>query len=232
MIDRIVNALITVAVVVGIAYSLGSACAGSGQDRPDRIVAVVVPSELLLDALRVRISEADFNLECAGRRNGAWYPAGCVTDGAAIVERHVYAAERRGTTLLDEFRAYSPRATGRRAARHARGVWVQGLSLDFSGPPPGWPTNIPWGNRTEALTQIREQLGQLLQRALAGSPRRVCRERVVHWGGVDCDPTSRRGACDPVPACWRRIDCGPGVNGFYVVECPRTLPASKARGHR
>ncbi len=242
MIDRVVNALITVAVVVGIAYSLGSACAGSSQDRPDRPVAVVVPGELLLDALRVRISEADFNLECETRRGGTWLPAGCVTDGAAIVQRHAYAAQRRGTTIHAQFRAYSKRATGQRPARHARGAWVAQLSLDLSGPPPGWPSNIPWGNRTEQLEQITTEMRQLLEEALSGHPRRVCPVTVEHWGGIDCDPASRRGACDRVPSCWVRLDCGPGVNGFYDAQCPRasmsrrsrnpTLPASTARGDR
>lgn len=235
MIDRVVSALLSLVVLVATVFFVLQSC-GVGAQPP-------VPDALLLDALRVRISEADFRPEC--ERFHRDRPRGCVTDGAAIIERHFDAAERRGTTLGQELRAYSRRATGQRPARSPRGAWVAALTLDLRTAPPGWPEHIPWASRTEAIEQIEGRMRDLLSAALTGPPYRVCDEPVDHWGGVDgCEGGPRRGACDRVPSCWRRIPCGPTVNAFYAVECPRpasmsrrrpnpTLPASIARGdHR
>lgn len=202
---------------------LGRACTVGAQPTVD--------PELLRDALRVRISEADFAPECVGGRPDN--PRGCVTDGAAIVERHVAAAERRGTSLHVELRRYSRRATGQAPPRSPRGAWVAALTLDFADPPAGFPAGSSWDRRRPLLEQIAGQVEQIVAAALGGSPRRVCAEPVDHWGGQVCDG-SRRGACDRVPRCWRPVDCGPTVNAFYRVECPRirTLPASVARGRR
>ncbi len=232
--DRIVSSILTALVVAGVGYALALSCQSHAQ--PD------VPDGLLLDALRVRISEADFRPECEGEHRGVWYPRGCVTDGSAIIERHWAAAKRRGTTLHQELRAYSRRATGQRTPRSPRGAWVAGLSLDFTSPPQGWPSNIPWASRVPILEQIRDELRTRLRLALAYQPVRVCAggDHPDHWGGIECSG-SRRGACDRVPSCWRRLDCGPTVNAFYAVDCPSrasmsrrsrnpTLPAETARG--
>ena len=229
MIDRVVaHSLSVVMLVVALGFALKS-CGAFAQPPP-----IVDPSdELVIDALRVRISEADFRPECDS--NGR--PRGCVTDGAAIIERHLHAAKRRGTSLHRELRAYSRRATGQERPRSPRGAWVAALTnehVDGIGVPPGWPPRISWTGRSAIARELRRSMAWLLTAALNGEPHRVCRKPPDHWGGVlGCDGTTR-GACDRVPHCWERVDCGPTVNAFYVVECPRirTLPASAARGRR
>lgn len=228
MTDRFLSTAIAVIVLLFAAAAALDSCTARAQPSVD--------PELLRDALRVRISEADFAPECRGEHRGAWYPRGCVTDGAAIVLRHWAAAKRRGTSLHRELRAYSRRATGQVPPRSPRGAWVAALTLDFSAPPVGWPSGSSWARRVPLLEQIRDEMAEHVGAALADRPPAVCAgfEEPDHWGGDDCVPTSRRGACDRVPPCWRRLDCGPTVNAFYVVECPRirTLPASVARGRR
>lgn len=232
--DWLVSSALMAFVVVAIAAVTWQSCMADAQPLEEGVT-----DELLLDALRVRVSEADFRPECDELGPEGWLPRGCVTDGAAIVERHHFAALRRRTTLHQELRAYSRRATGQRPPRSPRGAWVAALTLDFSAPPPGWPERVPWARRTTVLVQLEREMRALLEAALAGVPATVCTQPPDHWGGIRCDGTNR-GACDRTPSCWRRLDCGPTVNGFYVVECPRasmsprsgnpTVPATIARG--
>lgn len=198
-----------------------------GQDIPEP--PIVSAPNIYFDAFRVRISEADFRLECTDRIRSQWYPRGCVRDGAAILQRHYAVARRRGRTLHEELRAYSRRATGQVPPRSPRGAWVSGLQWDLSSEPIGWPPHIPWDRYLDRAIQIREAMESYVDRALDGWPERPCTEDPDHWGGIDCaDDGSVRGACDRVPRSWRLIECGPVVNGFYAV--PQTIPAGVARG--
>lgn len=105
--------------------------------------------------------------------------------------------------------------------------WV--LRLDDSGDAPlGWPVSWRWTGRHDRwwATMLQDA------RDFEQKPGRHPCPHANHYGGT---PGDKLHADDPVPSCWRRIDCGQTAQAYWRRPnggCRGTLPASVASGAR
>ncbi len=113
-------------------------------------------------------------------------------------------ALQRGITTAEQVRAYNSvhkrRRDGSFIVMTKRMQWVRALRLDLQQPD-GWPGDqVNWS----AVQPLWQNVINAATAFLISPGEHPC-PTANHYGG-DC--ADKRGACDAVPYCWRRVTCG------------------------
>ncbi len=136
-----------------------------------------------------------------------------------VLERKAKSNPTRLAKLVPRYNSlFKRRESGR--------MWI--LELDRIGSRPRkFPKKLRWDlpmqgkgySRRAGWQRVLAAADRFVRRMVDGKRLAGPCRRANSYGGTNCDPGDPAGACDPVPSCCRRLDCGgESSQGYYY--CP------------